>query len=297
MAQLVGDILAAGLLLAWTRRYGLRLRWELRPEVLRPLVHRAWPLVASGLLGLMIYNSDLIFLRAFRGLSAVGLYAAAYALISFLSNLGTAYSMSLLPTLTRLGDGAANRLSLYRSATVHVFAAGFPIAVGTTVLAPDIIGLVFGDAYAASALPLQILIWSVTLALLRDVPVVALMARGREDRVFRLTAWATTVNLTLNVAVIPLFGMVGAAAATVATEGTRMALARRDAGRLGFTPPGPGRLGRPAIAGLAMGAVLVFARPLSVWLSVPLGAAVYAAVLLSLGGLRTRGGEPPRSGA
>lgn len=297
LAQFAGDALAALALLWWLRRLGYRFRPRLDRSAIQPLVRRALPLVGSALLGLMIYNSDLIFLRAFRGLSAVGLYAAAYALISFLSNLGTAYSMSLLPTLTRLGDDAANRLSLYRSATVHVFAAGFPIAVGTTVLAPDIIGLVFGDAYAASALPLQILIWSVTLALLRDVPVVALMARGREDRVFRLTAWATTVNLTLNVAVIPLFGMVGAAAATVATEGTRMALARRDAGRLGFTPPGPGRLGRPAIAGLAMGAVLVFARPLSVWLSVPLGAAVYAAVLLLLGGLRTRGGEPPRSGA
>ncbi|MFQ5745758.1 MAG: oligosaccharide flippase family protein [Gemmatimonadota bacterium] len=293
LAQFAGDALAALAFLWWLGRLGHRLRPRLDAAAIRPLLRRAAPLVGSALLGLMIYNSDLIFLRAFRGLRAVGLYAAAYALISFLSNLGTAYSMSLLPTLTRLGGEPRDRLDLYRTATVHVFAAGFPIAVGTTVLAPGIIRLVFGDGYAGSALPLQILIWSVTLALLRDVPVVALMSEGREDRVLRLTAWATAANLTLNVAVIPAFGLVGAAAATVATEGTRMALARRDATRLGFTAPGAGRLAPPAIAGLVMGGALVLGPAAPVWLAVPAGVVVYALGLLALGGVRVRRGGRP----
>ena len=67
------------------------------PAVVRDLLGQSWPLVLHALLGLVIFNSDLVFLRAFRDSASVGFYAAAYALISFGLNLGSAYTMSLLP--------------------------------------------------------------------------------------------------------------------------------------------------------------------------------------------------------
>lgn len=190
-------------------------------------------MVAAALLGLLIYNSDLILLRLIRGPTVAGYYAAAYIPVSLPVNLGLAYRVSLLPTLTRVVDSRTKRLELYHTATAHMFAAGFPIAVGGSLLAPKLMTSVFGASYEPAAGPLQLLIWSVPLCLLRDIPLVALMAAGRESRVLRLTAWATALNLLLNALLIPAYGMYGGAAATVMTEGARMvtaAAAARDEG-------------------------------------------------------------------
>jgi O-antigen/teichoic acid export membrane protein len=294
LAKLAGDFLAA-LILAWLlSRWGIRLRPRLRWSLLKPLVPRAWPLVVSALLGLMIYNSDLIFIRIFTGRSAsVGYYAAAYTLVSFLANLGIAYSLSLLPTLTRLGPEPKRQLSLFETAHAHVFAVGFPIAIGVSMLAGDIIALVFGQAYEPAVLALRIVVWSVPLGLLRDIPIVGLMASQREDRVLRLTAWATASNVLLNVALIPPYGIYGAAVASVLTEGLRMVLAFQSAGTVGWPRPRATRFWRSTIAGAAMAAGLQLLSPGSLPVMIGAGAAVYFAALAMLGGIRFRKGRLP----
>ena len=293
LAQFAGDTIAALVLLAVLRRYHVKLRPKFDWSVIKPLLPRASLLVVSSFFGLAIYNADLIFLRAFRDRSTVGYYAAAYTLISFLVNLGTAYSMSLLPTLTRLAKTPAEQNSLYHSAVAQVFALGFPIAVGGALLAPKIIGLFFGHEYAPSTLPLQILFWAVPLAVLRDVPIVAMLSRGREDAIFRLTGWAAALNLLLNFMLIPRFGMTGAAVATVVTEAVRMVIAFWLIRSEGFQVTNITRLARPFVAGLAMAALLFFARPSMLGLAVLIGVLGYAVTLTLVGGLRFRRGSLP----
>lgn len=290
VAQFVGDALAAILLLWWLRRRGLRFRVGIDWSHVRPLVGRASSLVLSALLGLMIYNSDLIFLRFFRDLSAVGYYAAAYTLIGFLVNLGIAYGLSLLPTLTRLTSAPAERKGLYHTAMAHMFAAGFPIAVGGSLLAADIIALVFGPAYRLSGVVLTLLIWALPISLLREVATAGLMSNGREDRVMRITAWSTGANLVLNLGLIPAFGLMGAATASIATEGLRLLLSLVHAKAEAFPLTPPGRFWRPVVAGSIMAGVLVLSGPPVLWVAVPLGVISYLAVLVLLGGIRL-GGE------
>jgi O-antigen/teichoic acid export membrane protein len=91
-------------------------------------------------------------------------------------------------------------------------------------------------------------------------------------------------NIVLNLALIPRFGIVGAAVATVVTEGIRMFLA--------FLPVRDYRLGlpswrlvwRPLIAAGAMLAVLMGGAALPLWGVVLLGAGTYCLVLLLIGG-------------
>lgn len=293
LAQFTGDALAAGLLLWWVTRSGIHLRFAVDWSAIRPLVGRATPLIASALLGLLIYNSDLIFLRFFRDRATVGLYAAAYLLVSFISNMGTAYGLSLLPSLTRTAAVPADHRGLYHTATAHVFAVGFPITLGGCLLAWQITMLVFGSEYADSANALRILIWAIPLSLVRDIPVMALMASGREDRIMRLTAWAAAAGIALNILLIPPYGLIGAATATVATEGVRMMLALAAVRKYGFQLTGISRLWKPLVAGGVMAAVLVLVAPSALVLAVTLGALGYVASLAMLGGISFRRGLFP----
>ena len=293
LAQFAGDALAAallaGLLFRWGHRPTLVFRWR----ALRPILRRAIPLIFSSLLGLIVYNSDLVFLRVFRDSSAVGLYVAAYALIAFLGNLAASYGMSLLPTLSRLPARSEDRLALYRTAMAQLLAVALPITVGGYLLAPDIIHVVFGEEYGPAAVPLQILIWTVSIMAVREVARVGLLACGREDRILGMNLWATIVNLLSNVILIPLFGMVGAAAATLGTDGVRLAIAQLFASREGLKPSGVRRYWRPVVATVAMAAALVNLDFLQLWLAVLAGAAIYLLALMLTGGVRLRWSQVP----
>jgi O-antigen/teichoic acid export membrane protein len=296
LATFVGDLVGALLLLWWLRRLGGRqlggrLAPRLDPAVVRPLVRRAAPLVMGALLGLAVFNADTIFLRVFHDSIAVGYYAAAYTLISFLTNVGIAYSYSLLPAITRLGGPA--RQALYQTAMAHIFAAAFPATVGGYLLAPQLIELVFGAAYQPAAPALQILIWSIPLATIRDVPVMALIASGREDCVVRTNLWAAACGAVLYVALIPRYALAGAAGATVATEALRLIVAAIYARREGFRVASLGRFWRSGVAGGVMAGVLLTAPSSAVWARVALGALGYLAALALVGGIRFRRRGPP----
>lgn len=285
-AKLAGDLLAAGILLWGLARAGLRIRPRLDLERLRPLFRRALPLVLSAFFGLMIYNADLIFIRLFGARADVGYYAAAYTLISFLSNVGIAYALSLLPTLTRLDDRPEEQRALYHASYAQVVTVGLPLAVGGAMLAGPIIALVFGGEYRPSGPALAILVWSVPVAVLRDLPVTALMSRGLERKILRLTGQAAALNLVLNLALVPAVGIRGAAIATVITEGVRMGLAVAAARPLGLGGPSLSRYARPAAATAAMALALLLLGSRSALVAVPVGGIVWAAVLGALGGIR-----------
>lgn len=291
-AQLVGEAVTALVLALALRKSGVQLRPTLVWARVRPLVPRAVPLMLSGLMALVVYNSDFFFLRIFRDSTAVGLYGVAYMLVSFLLNLGTAFNQSLLPTLAGLEAGSVDERSLYRTSMAQVFALTLPAAVGGALVAPGIIAVAFGEGYALSAPALAWLLPSVPLVLLRGVPTMALIARGREDRVLRINLVATGVNLALNFALIPGLGILGAALSTVGTEVVRLAAALAHARVEGFALDFLPRFLRPALAAAGMAALLLALPDLGVFAAVPLGALAYAVGLALVGGVRWAGGRP-----
>lgn len=286
LAQFAGDGLAALLLLALLRRQGVALPFRPDRAITAPLFARSFHLMWNAVLGLMIFNADLILLRVFRDSATVGHYGVAYTLVSFLLNLGVAYSLSLLPALTRSLAHPEERQALYDAASAHVFTVALPVAVGGALLSGAIIAFFFGAGYAPSAWALALLLASVPVAALRNVPQAALIAAGRQGLVLRTTAICAAINLALNLALIPRFGMTGAAAATGLTETVRTGITIWFAASHGFGASGLVRVWRAVAAAAAMGAVLQWRAPLGLWTGVALGVLVYAAALALIGGIR-----------
>jgi O-antigen/teichoic acid export membrane protein len=258
------------------------------------LYERSRHLLLFTLLGLLLFNFDLIFLRYVKGASDAGYYAAAYTLISFAANLIVAYAHTVLPVLARLEHEPAERNRLFQSAMSQAFAAALPLAVGGHLVAPQLIGEVFGGGFGSSVVALQWLIWSIPLAALREIPVVGLIAAHREQDLLRVNAITAACNIALCIVVIPVYGLAGAAAATVATELIRLALALGYARRAGLTPAAPERFLRPMLASAAMAAALLFLPRMRFELAVPIGGIAYAAGLVLTGGVELRRGMLPR---
>ena len=285
LSQLLGDAVAALMLWLALRRMGIHigLRWD--TATVRPLVRHVAPYVASTLLGLAIFNADLIFLRAFADRITVGLYAAAYSLVSFLINVGATYSLSLIPPLTRLSGEPERRLELYHTAWARAVAVVLPITAGGVVVARDLLSLVFGFSFAAAGPVLAILMLSVPLSVLRAIATSSLMAQGREDILFRTVFSAAIANVAMNFIAVPLLGMRGAALVTVATEGYRLVQAQYHARLLGMRPPRLTRHWRALAATAVMYALLSTPLGDSPIPAIGVGAIVYAIALSALGGV------------
>ena len=292
MAQVAGDMLASGILLVGAARI-VRMRPRIDWTVLAPFARRGVHLASSALFSLMIYNADLVFLRVFRDSATVGLYAAAYALISFLSNLSMAYGLTLIPTLTRLARDRVQQRSLFQAVNAQALLVSLAIAVGGCLLAPGIIRFVFGREYGLSAPALAILIWSIPFAVLQNLAISGLLSEGREGVVMKLTGTAAGLNLVLNFALVPRWGMAGAAVATTITEAFRLVLASVAARPLGFALPPLTRLVRPVVPALVMAAVLWPLRSAGLLIAIPGGAAAWLLVLTLAGGIHRHPGELP----
>lgn len=293
LAQILGESVGALLLIRLLPSAIRRVRVRLRPAMVRTLLARSWPMVLHALLGLAIFNSDFIFLRILRDSTALGLYAAAYTLVSFFLNLGTAYTMSLIPTLTRLREEPLAARGVYDTSMAQILAGAIPVSVGGILVASQMIVLIFGAEYTQATDPLKILLLLLPIAAIRNVSQGALMAHGRQDQMLRTVAWATGTNLVLNLALIPRWGMVGAAWATVLTEIVRTGLAVGFVGRLGLPMTHPRRFVRLVVSGGAMAAVVILAGGLPVILTIILGALAYGIALTILGGIRRHGGGLP----
>lgn len=293
MAQVLGEVLGAVFLFRLLPVAARRFRLELRPSVIAPLVTRSWPLVLHSLLGLAIFNSDFIFLRAMRGSEAVGFYAAAYTLISFFQNLGVAYTMSLIPSITRVRNDASAARALFDGSMAQVMALGLPVMVGGILVASPLVALIFGAGYGPSARPLQILLVVIPVALLRNVAQGVLLANERQDLMLHTVAWAAAANVVLNVTLIPLWGMEGAAVATLATELARTVLALRYSGQLGLAMTPIVRFARITFASIVMGVCVWLVADRPVFVSIPVGGVAYVGALLAVGAIRLRRGALP----
>ncbi|MCI0437048.1 MAG: flippase [Gemmatimonadetes bacterium] len=295
LAQLVGDALAAGWLLAEFRRRGIELRWRFDRALAAGVLRRAAPLLGTHLLALAIYNADVILLRVFRDVSAIGLYLAAYSLINFLGALGNVVTVSLVPSLSRLRADAAAGADLAHTALARVLVVGLPVAVGGALLASRIIEFVFHTDYARAGPVLAILIWTIPALLLRSVFMAVLISRGRQGMVLRMTGVAAALNIGTNLVAIPLFGMMGAAATTLLAELARMTVGGLYVAREGVPAAPLGRYARTGVAAAVMGGALFLLQRLPLALAIMAGAIVFFTTLTVTGGIRLAGGRPSLS--
>jgi polysaccharide transporter, PST family len=102
--------------------------------------------------------------------------------------------------------------------TSVAFVAGMALAIGMQFLGPTVIVWLFGAQYRDSIIPAQILFLSMPLVFVHFVLNVLANSLRMERTSVAILAISTLVNLVLNMIVIPRYGIIGAAWATVVTQ-------------------------------------------------------------------------------
>src|SRR5271166_2183711 len=163
----------------------------------------------------MAFNSiDLLMLGAMSNAHQVGLYSAAYRLLSQILVTYYLFTNALYPRLAR--QAIEDRVRMLRPRfLLPLFGTGVVLAIGLAMVRRGLLTIFFGHQFLAAAGLLFVLTWCLPLDFLTSYLSNAYIAWGMEKRVLLCTAVAAACNVLLNLIWIPVYGATAAAVNTV----------------------------------------------------------------------------------
>ncbi|HEY4015613.1 MAG TPA: oligosaccharide flippase family protein [Polyangiaceae bacterium] len=176
------------------------------------------PIWIAGLVSLLYFKVDTLFVRSFCGEAELGTYGAAYKIFEGAMIVPAVVLAVAFPRLSRAhGDPPAQRALEWRISGLLVglgLLAGAACFFGRTML----VALLYRRGFARAEAPLEILALGLPLVFVNYGLTHFLLARDRGRVTTWLSAMMLLVTVALDLALIPRYRSPGAAAATALAE-------------------------------------------------------------------------------
>ena len=239
---------------AYHRRFG-RLRLLFDRAAWGTLARAGLPLAASALMIEIYVRLDQVMLEFLYSTETVGLYSAAARLTSLTQLPANVAFGAFFPAVAAVLGSMNQMRERGRMVARVLLPVGLVIAAAGPWLARDALVFVNGAAYAPAAAALGWLLVNTGVIHVNVAIGIPMMAWDLQKPYMWTVLAGAVVNVALNVALIPPFGMVGAAAATLAAQSTVLVLIcrlyYRTTGELPFTSVLPSLAVAAAAAGVA----------------------------------------------
>jgi O-antigen/teichoic acid export membrane protein len=280
VAGLVGtfvvDLVAVSRLISLRPIIALRYWWDLG--------RRSLTIGLALGLSLSYYRIDTVLVALVRGSREVGLYGAAFKFVELAEYLVATIGTSVFPSFTQMIASGDRRIRIAIERSIEVaLAVGLPLILVMILMPRQLIELTAGPAYVSAAEALQVLAPYLALLFLSGLLTRVLGASYRDRFLLAVILVVLSLNVALNLLLLPVYGYKVAALISVASEAVVVAAALWLIYRsFGFVPATP-YLGVIALAGGVMVAVFV-ALPGSPYVAAAVAAAAYALVLVAIPG-------------
>jgi len=186
---------------------------------LRKLMAFSAPIIAFSSSFVLMTNLDLLFVKAITGdYASAGYYTSAATLAHLPLVVMTALNMVILPLVSHsTSSDDVRRTRRYVSAsTRYLLMALLPCTALPAVTAPAFVELIYSESYSPAAPAFALLIVGIGMVTIFRMFSTILIAGGRPWSAMFIGALQLALSVALYVLLIPVFGLVGAAASIVA---------------------------------------------------------------------------------
>jgi polysaccharide transporter, PST family len=191
-------------------------QWRVSTRLMGELLTDSWPLILTGVSIMIAMRVDQVLIGQMLNDRQLGLYAAAAKISEIWYFVPVTLASSTFPALIEYRKSSDKLFYAKLQALFNVMVrTGMAAALLMTFLSKPIILLLFGKSFSGSAPVLNILIWS-------GIPVCFgcawsswMVLENRTRMMFMLQVNGAIANLVLNLILIPRFGIIGSAYATL----------------------------------------------------------------------------------
>ena len=187
----------------------------------KKLMIDAWPLIFAGMVVSVYMKIDQVMLKEMLDAKAVGVYAAAVKLCEAWYFVPTAVIASLFPAII---TARKNSETLYEERVQKLYDlmvwVAVAVALPTTLFADWVILILYGADFQEAADVLKMYIWAGVFVSLGVASSKWLIAENLERYSFYSTLLGAILNIVCNFYLIPIYGIRGAALATLISYGT-----------------------------------------------------------------------------
>ncbi len=193
----------------------------LAPELVQPsiktVIANSWPFGMAGLFHLIYFQSAIILIKYITGEAAAGVYNVAFTImVAVLLFPSIVYQKFLLPKMHRWANHDRERFyQVYRQGNIIMLILGIVAMLLIWAIAPWGVPFVFGAAYQDAVSLLTVMAISTPILFVASSVGATLVTQEHMKKKVQYMGAVAVVNIVLNMALIPRFGALGAAIATV----------------------------------------------------------------------------------
>lgn len=215
------EILLSELALAavYWRHYRSVFRWTFGRERAVAMLRKSWPLMIASLLVIVYMRTDQVMLGSLSTKAVVGQYASASRLSEIWYAIPALICSSVMPRLLKRRQ---DEPEVYYSRLQRTYDIMVGLSVGlalmTTLFGKYAVLLLFGPAYLPAVAILRVHIWTGPFVFLGVTSGMQLVHENLTKVSLQRSVVGAGLNVVLNFVLIPRFGGVGSAVATLITQ-------------------------------------------------------------------------------
>lgn len=282
LAHLTSLVVSAYLMVS---RFGVRPRFRFDKAKVMYLVGESYHLAIYMLLLQLYFNSGVFALKIMGSAYDVGIFQAPYRVINRMMIIPLTISISVMPILSQLAADKDNReeFGIKALSVVRILVMlCIPITMLVFVLSDEIVRILFGKAFTASAIAMQIQILALGLFFINTFFETVFISLKRQRFLNIISGLGLVTAVVLNVILIPMYGYVGSSIAVPASQVVMFlagAFYLTDAMKVDWVIKA---LSKPLMTAVITGVVIYALSWLNSYLLAAAGLTIYVVMLLAL---------------
>jgi O-antigen/teichoic acid export membrane protein len=195
---------------------GKLFEWKFDKNTAINILKDSWPLIFTSAFSLVYARIDQIFIKNMLGANSVGIYSAAVTVAEVWYFIPGILISSFFPAIINAKKTSKEvyNARLKKLSYLLIFIA-VVISIAVTILAPFLMQLIYGSAFAGGSIILQIYVWATIGTFLGYLADNYSMTENHKRAMIFRTFVPMVINIILNILWIPKYGIVGSAYATL----------------------------------------------------------------------------------
>ena len=217
--SLLEIILSSALILLSYKKSAKKINWIFNKNIALSLLRESWPYVLSSISILVYMRIDQVMIRAQAGDLELGIYSAAVQLSSVFNSIPMILMVAVGPIIAKLSaNNVQASKKLLSTLFVFIWWSMLPLGILFFVFSESIINIVYGAAYEGAAKVLGVHIFTNIPIGLGVVQSLWIINNRKSSLALYKTIIGAVINIGLNFYLIPLYGALGAAVATLVAQ-------------------------------------------------------------------------------